>query len=627
MKETTKSAREKIMDLAEEMYLPLLKKVSDRFFGETAYTVSDTVGFECTRIEEVFRPLWGIAPLLNERNLYIDGSFGRITAAALITKIILEGTSKDSPRRFDRFVADKVSFANQAVTEAAAYLTAAFFAKEKLWIQLSKDEKRQIADFISRWSLVAIKDSWPNNHYWYPIICLEILKRFGFSYSEADGYLKEGYKNLDALYVDKGWYADGTFGRFDYYHAWAHHTYTLLWILIADKTAPDYRERAERYKARTEEYIKFYLHFFDSDGGMAAYGRSLSYRFAAVSIFSLAAAVGCKIDYGVAKTVVMRNIEYFFKNSIPTPDGTFPVGYLYEADGFGESYQSEGASCCYCQGFMCLLSGEDNPLWKSDEKPLPIEKGDYKIAAPLKGVEILLCGENHVGGVTLFNNSIHYYQDAVFGHKFSDMSGLYGKFAYNSRAGFGISTRDLLSGDNTLSLITPDGRMFSERSEILAPKRQGDVMVSAQIPFSNDPETTVKTYLLPLCDGWHIRVHILKLSRPYLVAEGGFSIGFSDDSHAFSDGTLTYKNYVSRLVAFGLSGKVSKAAIAPGMHLLKPQAAYPQFVSEALSSGTHVLAVAVGFSTAGTLSSDPKIEIKENGAEVRFKEKTYRVDF
>lgn len=130
MKETTKSAREKIMDLAEEMYLPLLKKVSDRFFGETAYTVSDTVGFECTRIEEDFRPLWGIAPLLNERNLYIDGSFGRISAAALITKIILEGTSKDSPRRFDRFVADKISFANQAVTEAAAYLTAAFLQRK-----------------------------------------------------------------------------------------------------------------------------------------------------------------------------------------------------------------------------------------------------------------------------------------------------------------------------------------------------------------------------------------------------------------------------------------------------------------------------------------------------------------
>ena len=619
MKNESKSAREKIMDIAEQLYTPLFEKIARRFLGNEAYTVSDSVGFECTRIEEVFRPLWGVAPLINERDIYINCPKGKILLQRLITKIILEGTDKDSPLRFDRFVADSIAFANQAVTEAAAYLVCAYFAKDKLWAILNDSEKQQIADFISKWSIVAINNSWPNNHYWYPIICLEILKRFGYAYPEADDAVKEGYKNLDSLYVDNGWYADGIFGRFDFYHAWAHHTYTLLWILIADKTADGYKERAAMYKSRTEEYIKFYVNFFDSDGGMAAYGRSLSYRFAAVSIFSLAAAVGCNIDYGVAKTVVIRNIEYFFKNSIPREDGTFPVGYLYEADGFGESYQSEGASSCYTQGLMCLLADESNPLWTAKEKPLPIENGDYTVKAPLKGVSITLCGENDFGGVTLYNNSVHYYQDKVFRHTFGDMSSMYGKFAYNSRSGFGISTKDLLAGDNMLSLFTPDRRMFSERSEIFDLGEQDGFMISRQIPFSNDPKTTVTTYLLPLNSGWHIRLHRIELSQSYIVADGGFSIGFTDDSHTFENGTLKYKNFESRVVAFNMDGTVEKSVIAPGMHLLKPQAAYPQFVSSPLKKGTYYLGVAVGFSTDKALCPPPEIEIANGIALVTFK--------
>lgn len=608
--------REQILRCARDMYVPLLNKVYKRFLSDAPYTVSDTVGYECTRIEELFRPLWGIAPLINETDMKIPTEDGEISAAELINTVILRGTSKTDKLRFDRYVADKYTFANQSVTEIAAYLTAVFFAKEKLWNVLSDTEKEQISEFILRYARYALKNSWPNNHYWYPVICIEILKNLGYSYDGIEDDLENGYKNLDSLYVDNGWYADGVFGRFDFYHAWAHHTYCLLWILIKDKNS----ERAELYRKRAEEYIKYYIHFFDFDGGMAAYGRSLSYRFAAISIFGLAAAAGCNIDYGVAKTVVTRNIDYFFKNSLPTADKTFPVGYLYRSDGFGENYQSEGASCCYTQGFMCLLAKNDNPLWTSDAKPLPIEVSDYKIKAPLNGVTTLLCGENSVNGVTFYNNSIHYYQDSRFGHRFNDMSAYYGKFAYNSRSGFGISTRDLIGGDNMLSLVTPDGRMFSERSAFTDLGESDGVMVSRHIPFSNDPETVVTTYLLPLSNGWHVRIHLLSLSREYYVTEGGFSIGFCDDSHTFSKDTLIYKSQTSRLVPYGIKGTVSKAAIAPGMHLLKPQAAYPRFVSEKPLKARCVLAVAVGFSASGTLCDAPEIKLKDGCAEITFKD-------
>ena len=71
---------------------------------------------------------------------------------------------------------------------------------------------------------------------------------------------------------------------------------------------------------------------------------------------------GCDVDAGLCKNVVMKNIEYFYKNSIPTEDGCFPVGYLYSSPGFGEGYASDGAISCYTEGFLCFLADDEHPL-------------------------------------------------------------------------------------------------------------------------------------------------------------------------------------------------------------------------------------------------------------------------
>ena len=39
-----------------------------------------------------------------------------------------------------------------------------------------------------------------------------------------------------------------------------------------------YISAAEEYKKRSSEFLNFFIHYFDSDGGMAAYGRSIGYR-------------------------------------------------------------------------------------------------------------------------------------------------------------------------------------------------------------------------------------------------------------------------------------------------------------------------------------------------------------
>ena len=111
-------------------------------------------------------------------------------------------------------------------------------------------------------------------------------------------------------------------------------------------------------------------------------------------------------------------------------------------------------------------------LWNTDTAPLPIEQKDYIIECPVDKFDILVQGEDDFGGVTIFNNSVHYYQDKPFLHLFNDMAGYYSKFAYNSRAGFALSTRDRTSFDSMISLMTSDGRMGSHRTEVLNLKKQ-----------------------------------------------------------------------------------------------------------------------------------------------------------
>ena len=613
------NSRKELYDAAKKLYLPLYERAANRYVRGDVYDIVDTVGFECTRLEELFRPLWGIAPFLSDPDFNITVEGKTVRVADFITNMIYEGTSEDSPRRFDKSVSNVIEFANQSITELTAYLVAVHFAPEPLWLSIEEKKRERIAAWIHKYALIALKNSWPNNHYWYPVLSIEILKQLGYHDASADEALKFAYGELEELYIGNGWYCDGKdFGRFDFYEAWAHHTYTLLWILVGDKSAPDYEDRCARYRERSEQFLSFYSHYFDSDGGMCAHGRSLSYRFAAVSAFGLAALVGCKIDLGLAKSIILKNVSYFLDKSLPPRDGCFSCGYLYDSTRFAENYASDGASTCYTEGFMCLLADEEHPLWLADGKKLHIEEGDYLLECPAEKLDFLLQGEADFGGVTLFNNAIHYMQRV--NSAFNDMCGYYSKFCYNSRAGFAISTRDKPGFDNMISLATEDMLMTSLRGRVNTVYSSKELLVSYHIPFTNDPETKITTYTVPLTEGYHVRVHKVELSRPYIVREGGFTIGMTDDSYNYDGGVLTYGDTVSRVRVFSdTKTSYRLERIHPGMHNLRPHAYYPTWTTgDSLSAGTYIFATSVFFSTEKSPANHPEIEIEGTRVKIKY---------
>lgn len=621
-------SRKELYALAKDYYIRLLERTAKRYESDYVPLLVDHVGYECTRLEELFRPLWGIAPFLSDSDFKIKVGDRKEHVRDFITRVIREGTAADSPRRFDRHVPTtaEINFANQCITEIAAYLIAVHFAKKELWDCLERSERDEIAAWIQRQAIIALKNSWPNNHWWYPIFSIEILKELGYYDPDVEPYMNEGYAALEALYVDHGWYCDGKdFGRFDYYEAWAHHAYTLLWTLVADKNKDGYAERCEKYRRRSEEFLRFFAHYFDTDGGVPAYGRSLSYRFAMVSAFGLAALAGCNIDMGLAKSIILRNINYYFTKSIPADDGIFHCGYLYSSDRFGENYASDGATSCYTEGFMCLLASDDHPLWQSEAAPLLIEREDYTLKCEADRLDIIIKAEKDFGGVTLFNNAIHYFQKT--NSAFNDMAGYYGKFCYNSRAGFSISSRDKAGLDNMISLSTEDASMESMRTRIYPLSDESGVQCSYHYPFANDSASVIKTWVLPLSQGYHVRIHKVILGQAYRVREGGFCIGVTDDNVQFDGGRITYGQALSSIdVISDVPVILGSRTIHPGMHNLRPLAYYPTWTTEnMLEAGEYLFVSTVFFSTDRRPESSPEITVDGEGVTVRFENVTKKV--
>ena len=425
-------------------------------------------------------------------------------------------------------------YANQLTTELAGYMVGAFWAEEKLWAPFSPEEKDRIARWLYELAVTAFDNSWPNNHYWFPMLILLVLKRFGFCGPRTNAILTDGLERLDAFYLGGGWFQDGEFGRFDYYIAWSHHFYPLLWTLIETEDFPGYRASCEKYRQRAEAFLPWFAHSFDRAGCNVAMGRSLAYRFAASAIFPLAVAAGCRVDPGLARNVLLKNVSFFQENMHMEPDGVLSPGFLYPAPGFVENYTSDGGAYWSSKAFTALLLPEGHPFWTAPLKPLPIDQGDFIAPAQCPRVHMTLVGDTASGSVQLFNNTANYVQHGVLGHQFNDLGANYAKFVYHSQGGFGLSVPNNRSIDSMIALATRDLTMCSHRIAFTDLGEENGLLVSEHFPFSNDPSSRIRTWMGILPDGYHFCAHQVTLGQPYWIQEGGFSLGFPTDYKAFT---------------------------------------------------------------------------------------------
>ena len=586
--------RNKLFLTAKSVLIPALERAADKFFRSERFEITDQVGYDATVMEAVLRPLWGLGPILHE-DVTVKTGEREVRAEELIREIMLRGTDSSDPLCFSKNAQRDIDgFSNQSTTELAGYAVSLYFAKDLLWDPYSNEEKKRVGGWLAEWATCGLHRSWENNHLWFPLIVLSSLEKLGIAFDDVSDEVTHAFEVLDSMYISDGWYQDGAFGRFDYYLPWSLHLYPLLWSVIAKGTSFYDPVRAAEYKRRAGLFIPFYLKFFDRDGSVPAMGRSLAYRFAESAIFPVAALAGCDIPYGACRRAMMKNVSYFTDRE-GGPELILRPGYLYRSSPLTDCYTSELGSLWCSKTFLALALGEDHPFFSDEEKPLPSETDVYMEAAEPRGINITVASDRK-SGVTVYNNTSSYYQ-GDFGHTFNDMAACYCKFVYNSRSGFGLSIPDKASADNMISLLSPEFTMSSHRRKYRDFGRDGDLLLSEHCPFENDPETVIRTVILPLSGALHIRAHRVILSRPYRIREGGYSIGINDDSYSYQNGVLKYRDFTSRI------GPVSETVFSmrlethtPERHILAPQSKYPVYETGVLEPGEYVFALSVSFS-------------------------------
>lgn len=587
-------SREDMAGYAMEICIPLMERTAKRRLEGYRTEVNDSAGYLLTFVENFCRPLWGIAPVIKESKeiFYLNVEGESVELCHWIRQVVLEAVEEQSPYNwFMNAGQDPSSYYNQMKTELAGLLVGMFLAREKLWDPYTNEEKQKIADWVYEINHKAYQVVWDCNHIWFIMLNVTILRTFGFSYGETDSMIKEGLNRLDRMYVGNGFYQDGQFGRFDYYGPWAMHLYPFLWCMAAEGTDPDQESRKREYQRRTEAFLEYYTHMFDSNGCHIPFGRSLAYRFAACALFPLAVHGGCTMNPGLARRIVLENISYF-KEHAALDHGIYPPGFLYKTSGAVENYTSDGGAYWCTKAFLALLMPEDHPFWTAPKEELPSEKGAFLCESGHPDIHMTLSGDSY-GSVTLYNNTANYLQNQKKTQWFLDMAGCYSKFAYNSRTGFGISTRDSVSCDNMISLVTPDGTMESHRMGFEDLGEHEGMLKSRHIPFSNDPETSVTTCLWILPNGGDVRIHQVILAQPYSIREGGFPVPMDHDRRKIekTDHMVSVEAGDTRS-AMKVWGSIPLRTgirdTQPGMNLMKPMACYPMYETDLLEKGTYL---------------------------------------
>src|SRR5690606_4360265 len=125
-------------------------------------------------------------------------------------------------------------------------------------------------------------------------------------------------------------------------------------------------ERVKRYRERAELFARDIRHWFDEDGGVLAFGRSLTYRFACGGIWGALAFADLEaLPWGEIKGHFMRHLRWWAKLPIADRDGVLSIGYGYPNLLMSENYNSAGSPYWALKAFLPLALPQDHPFWQA----------------------------------------------------------------------------------------------------------------------------------------------------------------------------------------------------------------------------------------------------------------------
>lgn len=542
------------------------------------------------RMEGWSRVLWGVAPLLAG-----GGSFPALEAH-------LEGLRRGTDPA-DGAYWGLPGDSDQLLVEMAAIALSLLVAPERFWTPLPPDERKRLHAWLSNIERRALP---ANNWHFFRILVCAAFRSLCLAVDEAAE--KASFDLVESLYRGDGWYEDGCNGNYDFYNPFGFHFYGLVYARLMGDREP---ERAARYVERARLFAPQFLAFFREDGSNVPYGRSLSYRFAAVSFFSACAFAGVEaVPWPVMKGVVLRSLRWWFSRPILDASGVLAVGYAYPNLVMAEQYNSPTSPYWACKAFLPLALGEEHPFWRAEEAPLPALPPSTR----LPQVHFIL--NRGCEDVQLLNPGRYPLWEAV------QAAAKYGKFAYSARFGFSVSrgsyALEQTGCDSSLVLSEGDG-YWRERRRSADQRSGGNWTAGTWFPW---PDVEIRTVLIALGDA-HVRIHRIRSGRRLEAVEGGFSVPRFREGEPPSEAEIRVADGSAAVLFPWAGSRVDDLTAArtggivypsPNLNLMDPSGAVP-ILRGAIETGESILACCVraGNPEPTAAAKIPLLEIDDRG--------------
>jgi hypothetical protein len=468
---------------------------------------------------------------------------------------------------------------DQRFVEMAALSLSLILDRQRFWDALSADEQNRLYGYLDT---INAHPFFRNNWVLFRVLVNLAFEHLGLPFSEE--HIQEDMCLIDEFYTGDGWYRDKV--PYDMYNPWAIHFYSLIYCKLRKKQDP---ERCEAIAHRSVEFAKQFVCFFNEEGGCIPYGRSLTYRFAAVCFFSAAAYADVEVlEWGTMKSIVLQNIRWWLGQPMFDNDGILSVGYRYPTTVVADMYNAPGSPYWAFKTFLVLALPETHPFWSAEEKCPEFEK------TKLLEVPSAIIVHDSDGDAVYLNNG----QNPEL--RMCQVVEKYAKFAYSINRGFSTSVggHELhhLAIDNTLCFSEVGEDYFRAKDKTTEKFADPRMLKNVWKPYR---DVTVTTWLVPAGD-WHVRIHRVESCRELVAVEGGFPVSKFDpegwdDAPQRKVGNLciSYPWGSSAIVSLSEGREGFVQTPIPNANLMYPSVEVPALRSR-VPVGTTYLAALVG---------------------------------
>jgi len=313
------------------------------------------------KLEGLCRTLFVAVPLLKDNpNLEINGikvaDYYRHQICNLIDST---SSSYIKPRA-------KNGGPHQNLVEFGALSISLFSIPEVLWDPLTQKQKDALAATMLSYGDGPTVDS---NWKFFNIFILSFYKQHGYQVNEK--LLVEYLNKSLAHYRGEGWYNDSP--AYDYYSMWAFQMYGVLWSeFFGNKNYP---ELARKFLRNFSDLKDNYPYMFSRDGKMIMWGRSISYRYGAVTPFPLMGfANDPNSNWGWMRRIASGTLLQFLENPDFMKDGVPTLGFYGPFEPAVQIYSCRGSVYWGGKIFLGLLVPESSPFWTATENEGAWEK-------------------------------------------------------------------------------------------------------------------------------------------------------------------------------------------------------------------------------------------------------------